>query len=95
MKIIYAPRCAFKTTELVRLSAETNTPILCQHPSYIVDLAKELALTIPAPIDLRDYKPRTVERILVDDAEVVLSQLLGAKIDAMTLSDERGITVIY
>lgn len=85
MKIIYKSRGTGKTTELVKLSASTQTPIICINPRYISDVAKELGLIIPQPISIKDYKPFSNEKILVDDAEYVLSHLIG-KIECMTIS---------
>ena len=85
MKVIYKPRGTGKTTELVKLSATMQIPIICISPEHICEVAKELGMTIPQPISVRDYKPFSNEKILVDDAEYVLSHLIG-KIECMTIS---------
>lgn len=85
MKIIYKPRSSGKTTELVKLSASMQAPIICINPRYVSEVAKELRVTIPQPISIKDYKPFSNEKILVDDAEYVLAHLIG-KIECMTLS---------
>lgn len=86
MKIIYKSRGTGKTTELVKLSAQTWTPIICMDTRHIYSVAQELGLEIPTPITIRDYKP-SCEKILVDDAEYVLQHLLG-KVECMTISKE-------
>ena len=85
MKIIYKSRGKGKTTELVKISASTGLPIVCKTTSHINYIAKELGLTIPTPIAIKDYKPFSNEKILVDDAEYVLSHLIG-RIECMTIS---------
>ena len=85
MKIIYKSRGTGKTTELVELSASTQIPIICVNSKHIIEVARELGLTIPQPISIKNYKPFSNEKILVDDAEYVLAHLIG-KIECMTLS---------
>lgn len=87
MNIIYKSRGKGKTTELVKLSASTNTPILCMSTAHIYDVAKELGVKIPTPIAVKDYTPFSHENILVDDAEYVLEYFIG-KIGCMTISEE-------
>lgn len=87
MKIIYKSRGTGKTTELVKLSASTQIPIICINSKYVIEVAKELGLTIPQPISIKDYKPFSNEKILVDDAEHVLAHLIG-KIECATLSKD-------
>ena len=87
MNIIYKSRGKGKTTELVKISAKTNMPIICMNTNHIKFVAKELDLIIPEPIAIKNYKPNTYEKVLVDDAEYVLQYLIG-KIDCMSISCE-------
>lgn len=87
MNIIYKSRGEGKTTELVRLSASTGMPIVCMDTRHINYIAKELGLTIPKPVAIKDYEPFSNDKILVDDAEYVLQHLIG-KIDCMSISKE-------
>ena len=87
MNIIYKSRGEGKTTELVKLSASTGTPIVSMNARHINHIAKELGLTIPKPVAINDYEPFSYEKILVDDAEYVLQYLIG-KIDCMSISKE-------
>ena len=87
MKIIYKGRGEGKTTELVKLSASTNTHILCMNPRHICSVAKELGISIPTPISIRDYKPHMYDVIIVDDAEIILRRLIG-NIECMSISKE-------
>lgn len=87
MNIIYKSRGEGKTTELVKLSASTNTHILCMDTRRICSVAKELGISIPTPISIRDYKPHMYDAIIVDDAEYILQYLIG-KIGCMSISKE-------
>lgn len=87
MNIIYKSRGKGKTTELVKLSATTNTPILCMDTRRIHDVANELGLKIPKPVAVKDYEPFSYANILVDDAKYVLEYFIG-KINCMTISKE-------
>lgn len=87
MNIIYKPRGAGKTTELVKMSAATGIPIVCLHPRYVLCVANDLSLDIPAPIAVKDYVPFSKEKILVDNAEHILQHLIG-KIACMSISEE-------
>lgn len=87
MKIIYKGRGEGKTTELVKLSASTNTHILCIDTRRICSVAKELGVKIPSPIPISDYKPYSYDTIIVDDAEYILQYLIG-KIECMSISKE-------
>lgn len=87
MNIIYKSRSEGKTTDLVKMSASTGTPIICMDTRHINYIAKELGLTIPDPIAIKDYTPFSNEKVLVDDAEYVLQHLIG-KIECMSISKE-------
>ena len=89
MKIIYKKRASGKTTEIVKLSAKTQIPIICASYATVIrakEIAQDLGLVIPEPIAIKDYKPHSIDKILVDDAEDVLKKLLG-NIEAITISD--------
>ena len=88
LNIIYKPRNSGKTTDLIKISAEKNIPILCfsSSISYIISLAKELNLRIPKPIALHDYANHVVDNVIIDDAEYVLQYLLNSNIEAMSIT---------
>lgn len=78
-----------KTTELIKISAEKQIPILSPcYPSYIKGMAYKMGLRIPEPIFLDDLIKSNredirfhigdivVNEILVDEADWVLSKLL-------------------
>ena len=82
MKIINLGRGKGKTTRLLYASEFNEAPILCathQQKQYLVDMAKELSLNIPEPIQVGEiYKRSNIidKDILVDEAPIVLEMLL-------------------
>jgi hypothetical protein len=102
MKIINMGRGQGKTTRLLYASEFNDAPILCSNETqkrYLLYRARELNLDIPEPINVVDLFSNKIrgkrydDGILVDDAEIVLQQMLyslglhGA-IKAITLTDE-------
>lgn len=99
MKIISLGRGQGKTTRLLYASEFNDAPILCAndtHKKYLKDMAAKLRLNIPEPIIVSDFftcrmRGKRIEEILVDDAELVLQQLLysmglHSEIKAITLT---------
>ena len=96
--IINLPRGGGKTTALVYASAVDKVPILCfntDHLRYIKKLAKKLGVNIPEPLicirsELEHLGRFDFDKILIDDAEVVvpvlIKELIGAEIKGMTMS---------
>lgn len=85
MNVYIADRQTGKTTMLVKMSAETGAIIVV--PAYpmikeVEDIAKELGLSIPKPIDtsqfMRELHSFTNKRYLVDELQMVLS-LMGVE----------------
>lgn len=96
MKLIIKPRCSGKTTELIKISAETDVPILVgnrQQSEYIKRMAHDLRLWIKDPYIISELKNSDripPNKILIDDAEYILQQLIGAEITAMTISNNEN-----
>lgn len=96
MKLIIKPRCSGKTTELIKISAETNVPILVgnkQQAEYIKRMAYDLQLWIKDPYIISELKNGyriPPHKILIDNAEYILQQLIGAEITAMTISNNEN-----
>ena len=100
MKIINLERGQGKTTMLIKLSATHNTPIICSSfasKSYILNKAREMGLTIPEPINVRNCDMPYILRglninsncgVLVDDLECVLQYFLGEQVSVATTSCE-------
>lgn len=86
MKKLISGRQTGKTEKLIRLSAETNAPIVTKDLNTAMNImkrAKKLELDIPHPINvdsvmderLNDYQITT--GIIVDDADYVLGAILS------------------
>lgn len=100
MRMILKGRGEGKTTELVKLSAETGYPIVvgCKyHTDEIKNIAIKLGVKIPKPISIhKDVRGVRLEKVLIDHTEILLcylvSKALGNSVDihAITLNaDER------
>ena len=83
MKVILRPRQMGKTSKLIEIAANTDSTILCVRHAHIRGLvcqAKELGYAIPRPMSVASFlntdTPLRPKRILVDNAEWVLSDLL-------------------
>lgn len=83
MNVYIADRQTGKTTTLVKISAETGATIVV--PTYhmikeVENIAKELGLEIPKPIDtsqfMREFHSFANKRYLVDELQTVLG-LMG------------------
>lgn len=97
MKKIIKYRGEGKTTELIKLSAETGAVIITPFDTrYIRDLAREMNLDIPHPLNLRDlnlcqYKDRRFP-VLVDEADYMLERLLGKTVVGLSMTKPMEIT---
>lgn len=92
MEVCNLPRGYGKTTYLVYRSHVTQYPILCPNrysAEEVKHTAKKIKISIPEPIIAEDLinKKVTPEVVLVDEALLVLSNLLGVGIDTVTLSE--------
>ena len=84
MKIMLGGKNSGKTTKLVKVSAREKIHIICsnfQRKFNILDVAKKLKLDIPEPITLCEVVNNKLigindQRILIDDAEIILTRLL-------------------
>lgn len=95
MKIIAKGRGKGKTTELIKMSAEKQIPIVCGAGSVdcIIDMAKQMKLEIPKPIifNRKDIKAMwfggVQGKVLIDNADDILATLFADKeIEAITMS---------
>ena len=96
-KLIIGKRQTGKTERLIKESAEKQIPIICATQNmakYAENRAKELGLDIPKPVAAEyaaiDAELRKYNSVLVDDAAIVLSQLLGKHIEAMAINTGHG-----
>ena len=104
--LVIGRRQTGKTERLIKMSAEKQIPIICAShnmATYARDRAKQLGLDIPKPIVAKtaaiDTELRKYDSVLVDDAAIVLNQLLGKHIDTMAVNtghkEFEPIEVIY
>lgn len=97
MKLIIKPRQSGKTSELIRMSEETNAYILTLNrgmAEYVSKMAAQQGYNILFPITLDEYmrsrlKGSHVTHILIDNADMVLQHIFSeATIDAITMSEQ-------
>ncbi|EPZ0458935.1 hypothetical protein ACXI9T_004202 [Bacillus paranthracis] len=85
-------RACGKTTELIKKASANNLYIVCASKNrvmYVSDLAKKLDLDIPFPISVSELPLHGyMKEVLVDDAEDVLSALIGKRVVGASTSME-------
>ena len=94
MEIIYKERGSGKTKDLIQRSAKNNIPILVAteiEKQNLMLKANVLGINIPFPISIKDLKDNILEReeinsIYIDNADILLPYLLGARVAGMTIS---------
>lgn len=86
MNIICKSRGEGKTTDLIRLSARTQIPIVSLSPEYVSSLASSLGLDIPAPLYITDFMKQRPHDIYVDEIPYVFERAFGVKVNACTMS---------
>lgn len=96
MKIIARGRSTGKTMEIIKESALSGNYILVRNhheAQRLFKLAQEMKLSIPLPVTVSEIslgriQGTSIKRdgILVDNAELVLQQLIGAEINTLTIS---------
>ena len=95
MNCIVGGRGNGKTAALIRLSAETGYTIVTmtrEGASNIKNQASKMGVDIPRPECVRDFqvyhpmKPR--KGVLVDEAGMVLSNMLGTRVECATFEGE-------
>lgn len=96
MKVIARGRRTGKTIEIIKESALTGNYILVRdhtEAQRLFQLAQEMKLSIPLPVTVSEISLGRIhgtsikrDGILVDNAELVLQQMIGAKINTLTIS---------
>ena len=81
MKYIIKPRGLGKTTDLIRLAAANDLPIITVgNPKYIMDLAKKMDYEVKVFTlsELRNNKLRGLktQKVLIDETDYMLQALL-------------------
>jgi gamma-glutamyl-gamma-aminobutyrate hydrolase PuuD len=79
--IITRSRGTGKTTDLIKISAEKQIPILAPtrgQKELIKEMAKKLGFEIPDPFSFGEsFRGSTIKQVLVDNAEMVLQILIS------------------
>lgn len=96
MKIIAQPKGTGKTTDLIKLSAETKTNIVCMDSKRVLQVqnqAKKLKIDIPHVMSWRDFifskDDNKGKSILLDNADDILRNLCyPAKLEAITMTTD-------
>lgn len=96
MKLISKPRRGGKTTELIKLSAETGAYIVChskQEAHRVQAVATRQGVNIPFPLSYgefvnRDYCGRGVSGLLIDNVEALLEYMALSPVVAATITED-------
>ncbi len=100
IEIICKERGQGKTYDLILESARTGTPILTAYNSrHIVDQARFIGAKILQPMTVKEYKyfkdngsllnnKNWKGKLLIDEVDGVLEQLLGAKVEKVTCTPD-------
>lgn len=96
MKLIIKERGMGKTTDLIRLSAETGQYILVadfNRARNVADMARKMGLNIPYPVTVCEglkegFRGTFIRSILIDDADIVLQMVFHVGVTAITLTKE-------
>lgn len=86
MDIIIKGRGHGKTSDLVRMSAQTHIPITAQHPDYVISLAASLGVEIPPPLSYAQYiNEHKGKQVYIDELDAFL-RYCGANAICATLT---------
>lgn len=92
IKIIAKPRCTGKTSTLIKYAHFSNATIICHSEKTAQEtakLAENMRLKIPKPISIQEAmknKGGNKCTYLIDNAELVLQELLDSNIEAITIT---------
>lgn len=87
MEIYAGSRKSGKTFSLIERSSETGIPILVTNnkmKEFVQGFAKRMGKTNISIITIHEIKSRPQDKVLVDDADRILSVLLKTKIAGMS-----------
>jgi hypothetical protein len=96
MEKIIKERNSGKTTELIKISAQTKNYIIChdhREANRIQDMAHKMGLNIPLPITYREfvgksYYAKGIKGFLIDNIEMFCQSLTTVPINAITLNPD-------
>lgn len=88
MKLIYGDCGTGKTKEILKLSMDTNIPVLCESPARklrLLEKAKGYGLTIPTPIVFNEDLTG-VTQVLVDDPVRLIEEAYGVTLAGISVN---------
>lgn len=96
MEIIVRKRGEGKTTELIKLSANTGKVIVCINEldvARIIGYATKMGCIIPKPVTYSEFignnlSGREIAGVLIDNADTLISGLTNHKVDVVTMTGE-------
>lgn len=92
MKVICKSRQCGATTDIIYYSVRTGIPIVTRDSNsakIILHMAKSLGIeNLPAPIPYNYKNLDKYDKVIVDDANIILGALLGTSIDTMVCDIE-------
>lgn len=94
MKKIILDRGKGKTTELIKMSAETGDYIVVgslDECSFVSDMARKLGYNIPFPISYQEfvnkqYHAKGIKGFLIDNVERLVQYMSNVPVNAITLN---------
>lgn len=96
MKLIIKPRHSGKTYLAIQEAAKSFAYIACIDRNEVLRVAKAaetMGVDIPFPLtfsELKDYvKGRRKIKVIIDNADILLSMLFDVDIQAITLTDDQ------
>ena len=90
--VIIQNRGTGKTTHAIITSSKTGATIITHHEilaKEVHEQAKRLRYDIPKPMSINQYlnmKHNRPEKIIIDELELVLGEVLNSKIELITIS---------
>ena len=93
MKVIAGDRRSGKTTELIKMSAESGKRIMCMgldSARYVKQRAEDMGLDIPEPLSMFSTRLVEGEQVLVDEAQHVIERATGCYVDAISVNADEA-----
>lgn len=96
IELIILPRRHGKTAEIIKIANKEWLYIVCcdrKRVEHISKMAKNMGLDIPYPVSLNELPLRSqyIKKVLVDDADDVLRNLIGKEIRAISMTKDESV----
>lgn len=97
MEVIIKARGTGKTKEMIEHAAENDYTIVCLNQKmkrYTIQMSKEMGLKIPDPVTVDELRYLDIstkgkrQKFAVDDADVILQELLRTRIYEISISSD-------